>query len=168
MGTKTVKLNDASTDDLAKYAREVMGLTIHSATGRDKLIAKMREVEPSLTSIALPDEAPRMAAAPAEAAGPVRYKTSQTGSFKGELIHRINIAADEKDPHPVKAAVNGVAMLLPRGKDIEVPAPFVRVLKAAVRTNYHQTEDGELIPSEQQAYPFQDYGPVPLTGAVAA
>lgn len=45
----------------------------------------------------------------------------------------VQIHPDEKNPHPVPVAVNGVAMLIPRGKPVQIKRKYAEVLFRAVK-----------------------------------
>lgn len=57
----------------------------------------------------------------------------------------------------VPLGVNGRIMLVPRGKEVDIPAEYFEVLKNAVVHRYESLPDGGMnpVPRPIQAYPFQ-------------
>lgn len=69
----------------------------------------------------------------------------------------INIAKQDKPGggEPVFVGVQGVGYTIPRGINVEVPAPVVEVLKNAVQSKVYQDEDGNLHSEDVLTYPYQ-------------
>jgi hypothetical protein len=78
---------------------------------------------------------------------------------------RINIGIQEEagGNEPVAVGVNGKIMLIPRGKDVDIPEPYLEALEHAVTFKYDSLPDGmgiNPVPREVQLYPFQIRGRV--------
>ena len=71
-------------------------------------------------------------------------------------IH-VNITEEAGGNEPVPVSVNGKVMLIPRGKDVDVPAEYVEVLQHAISHKYDPLPDGGMnpVPREVPLYPFQ-------------
>lgn len=69
----------------------------------------------------------------------------------------INIAKQDKvgGGDPVFVGVQGVGYTIPRGINIDVPAPVVEVLNNAIQERVYQDDDGELHSESVMTYPFQ-------------
>lgn len=70
---------------------------------------------------------------------------------------KINIAKQDKPGggDPVFVGVQGVGYTIPRGINVDVPAPVVEVLKNAKQDRIFQDEDGNIHSEEVLTYPFQ-------------
>jgi hypothetical protein len=68
---------------------------------------------------------------------------------------------------PVPVAVNGLTMLIPRGKPVWVPEPYEHALRNAVEDHYDQTDSGLGTPHQSRSYPYSVALPTPQTGAMA-
>ncbi len=67
----------------------------------------------------------------------------------------ISEAEGKSGTRPVFLSVNGVGILIPRGKMVPVAYRYYEVLEHAERTTYEQDEEsGEIIPSNVKSYPF--------------
>ena len=58
----------------------------------------------------------------------------------------------------VQVGVNGSVMLVPRGKDVDIPYRYYEALKNAVADKYEMMPDGKSmnpVPRKVPAYPFQ-------------
>jgi len=78
---------------------------------------------------------------------------------------RINIGIQEEagGNEPVPVGVNGKIMLIPRGKDVDIPESYLEALQHAVTYKYDSLPDGmgiNPVPREVQLYPFQIRGRV--------
>lgn len=67
---------------------------------------------------------------------------------------RITSTDDSEGQQPVFVGVNGVAFLIRRDEDVEVPVPVYEVLANARQTVFKQESDGTLTPREVPRYPF--------------
>ena len=74
---------------------------------------------------------------------------------KVKLIIHTTTEAGGKDPVPI--GVNGRVMLVPRGKEVEIPHAYFEVLKNAKRFDYEPGPEGYGLqpPTEVQMYSFQ-------------
>jgi hypothetical protein len=94
-----------------------------------------------------------------------------TGIYDSEVTLIISASGDKGGEKPVKVAVNGVAMLLPRDKVIKVPFRYYEALLHAVRLQYDPSPDGIGTEPARRvpAHPFQVIAGAPssISGLVA-
>ena len=170
-----IAIDDASNQQLRKYAAETLGMhDIPANAKRATLIAKIQssqegdqiEVDDEDPTEALPPAA-AVGSAPAEASLPVLPTRIIPENEKASAIPagmvRIMIAMQDKPGgrDPVYVAVNGRNRYFPRGKILDIPAWFEEVLSHATENHYEPTEDGKSInpiPREVQLYPYNVYG----------
>lgn len=143
-----IKIEDAKAYQLRKYAEEVLGLQLRAGESAMSIKAKIAaviegdEIDVSEDDPALPKlqkAAPELAEKPAK----VTIIISRTNEPGGN--------------QPVPVAVNGRAMLIPRGEPVEIPEHFFEALKNAERAVYDQYPDGGINPTPRiiPEYPFQ-------------
>lgn len=100
----------------------------------------VQEAEPEVTEGALPRE------------GALR-------DLQGNLVEcakfRVTIMATEQDKDPAKLSVNGHMILVRRGVEVILSAPYVEVLRASVvDTVEKDPETGRVTRVQMQRYPF--------------
>jgi hypothetical protein len=137
---KDFNLATADQHQLRFYAKEELGLQLHhsfsAAKMREKIVEHCKE-----QGIAAP--------------------TATVETKGGQKEHpkiRINIAKQDKKGggEPAFVGYNGVGYTIPRGIDIDVPAPVVEILKNAKQDIVTQDPDtGEIQHEEVITYPFQ-------------
>ncbi len=150
--TKTIALRDADLEELFYFANTVLQLNVPRTTKEDNLRGKIMMAHEG--DITVPVD--MSASAPAEVRSTTTSPLKQ-GSSKGVPKVMLNIAVAEGDggDRPVPVGVNGSIMLVPRGKDVEVPWPYYLALKAAVKTIHAQdTNTGDMESHDTPSYPF--------------
>ncbi len=91
--------------------------------------------------------------APAPSGGKPMVGTS--GEHDPKVLITIAEVEGPGGKRPVFTSVNGVAMLIPRGRAVPIPYRYFRCLLDAVKTVHHQDEDtGEIISSQVPSYPM--------------
>lgn len=137
---KTVDLETATATELSEFANTTFGLSTNFRDGKDKLISALRaagfdgdEIEVEEVSAIEPVNKRLVAAA---------HKDEAYGK-KVRLTLNAKDAKDAKQPQFV--AVNGVGILIPKGKEVEVPYPYYEALKNAVRREYETDDDGKIV-----------------------
>ena len=158
MKQKTVPWDEATLDELKMFAAQVLGMSVHPNIGEDKLRGKIRMAYPgeSITIMVLEDEDDKAAdapVAPSEGDG----KALRGASAAGDPMVTITIAETDSagGKRPVFVGVNGVGMLIPRGKQVDIPYRFYLALTNAIKTTYEQDEaTGEIVSSDVPSYPF--------------
>ncbi|MEO5368526.1 MAG: hypothetical protein H7833_00460 [Magnetococcus sp. DMHC-1] len=87
-------------------------------------------------------------------------KAGQDSKAGSKITITIQPAPDKNGNRPVPVGVNGSIMLIPRGKKVEVPAPYVEVLSNARQTVVEMDPDtGNVTESDILAYPFTVHSP---------
>lgn len=147
---KTIQLSEATKSQLLEYANNVLGLSIHHATGEEKIRAQIMAC--GAEEITVSDE-PKVV----ENLNPV-VTIADIQAPKSEKVKILISRTDEAGgDEPVPVGVNGRIMLIPRGEVVEIPEPYYEALKNAVYYRYEPLKDGGMPtkPREVPAYPFQ-------------
>lgn len=179
---KRIPIEQATLEDLKAFATVVLGLELDGRATADSIRAKLKTAGYQLETI--PAEVTEMTTKKQ-----VYGKDFRTGipTFTkqnpdtGEtiidpdcpkkspmLFARINIPITSKPggDEPVAVGVNGRAMAIPRGKDVDVPMKYVEVLMNAKEMAYEEydpTRDmlgGLGMPSLVDSYPFSVQQPI--------
>ena len=163
MEPRQIKIEDATKEELLKFANEKLGLAkIHHATGRGKILAKIRQAwTPDYIELhGESDNAPANDNTPKPAndnAAEDKIRALTGGSSKGDPMVRmfINEAEGAGGQRPVFVSVNHVPFLIPRGEEVDVPYRFFLALKNAVGTIYEQDTNTYEVPGrEVPTYPY--------------
>ena len=94
-------------------------------------------------------------AAAAAASGGGKPMVGTSGEHDPKVLITIAEVEGPGGKRPVFTSVNGVAMLIPRGRAVPIPYRYFRCLLDAVKTVHHQDEDtGEIISSQVPSYPM--------------
>lgn len=150
-------LDEASPAELRAFATSALGLEVGKTASRETLIAQIRTVY-SGTEIRLYADP----ATPREAPARLRRERPMEKNPKRTEV-AINIHRSDKPgaPDPIWAAVNGIGMWLPRGREIWVPEEYVEVLQHAEEFIYDEYDPdvdkgvgGLREPRRVQSYPF--------------
>lgn len=151
---KKVDITEATHEQLLEFGRNTLGLSLQPNTGLDKLRAKIMEAsdKPYITIAEAAPEAPQ--------AGNEPVPVTAGQAPPGRNMVRINVAITEeaggKDPVPV--GVNGRIMVIPRGKDVDIPEEYYEALSHAIAYKYDANEDGSGLnpePRKVHLYPHQ-------------
>jgi hypothetical protein len=139
---KTIAIGEASAAQLAEFASSHLGVLGASATvGKDRLLEIIREVGHEGDTIQVFEEKkPRKAVSAPDHERKVR-------------IH-IAVAEGTAGSQPVPVGVNGILMLIPRGKDVEIPWRYLHALQNAKTKLPVTDDDGQIVDwREAPAYP---------------
>lgn len=149
--SKTIRLAEASKAQMRHFAETHLGIAIHPNANEETVRAKVAAAW-NRDEIEVPDEP---APAPQEGSAPRPVTAAQKPPEKGKV--RVLIAKTEEPggEDDVPISVNGRAMLVPRGREVEIPAHYFEVLRNAVRTVYDSLPDGGMVPREVPRYAFQ-------------
>lgn len=155
---KLIPIDEATEAQLREFAADTLGIEI-------KVNAKVEQVRAQVEQawdrdIPVTEASPKPTLAGDQ---PVAVTDDQNPAEKGKV--RINIGIQEtaggNDPVPV--GVNGRIMLIPRGKNVDIPEAYLEALTHAVTFKYDTGPDGigmNPVPREVQLYPFQIIGRV--------
>ena len=165
MQQKTVPWGEATMDELKTFATAVLGMTVNYNIGEDTLRAKIRPafVGDSITIMVKVQEKPADAPAPAPEAPKVGNEAPKVGKplrgSSAEKDPKVTITIVEGEgtggKRPVPVGVNGVLMLIPRGKPVDIPYRYYAALQLAIKTVHEQDEaTQEIISTDVPSYPF--------------
>lgn len=163
---KLIPMAEATEAELRTFAQETLGINIKASASLEQVRAKVETAWDR--DIPVAEAAPK----PTLAGDQPRPVTDEQGGPKPGKV-RINIGIQEEagGSAPVPVGVNGKIMLIPRGKDVDIPEAYLEALSHAITYKYEPMEDGlgmNPIPREVQLYPFQIIGRVDnLEGAQA-
>ena len=169
MSTKTIPLAEAKAPEMRAFAKTHLGITFKFGVSAQEMRAQImaawdkpdivvEEVEAEAAPAPVARQKFPTAAKVAADPLPARIGAPRKRSI---LVARSNESGGDQ---PVPVAVNGRAMLIPRGERVEVPESYVKVLEHAIEYRYDERDLGngqkEMVRREVPAYPFQDFGPV--------
>jgi hypothetical protein len=151
---RKVPIDKATEQELRAFATGTLGLEIHHSSKREKILGQVQAVwdKPEIT---VADEAP-----PALQAGtpPQPVTAAQQPPAKEMVRIIIAVTDDAGGNEPVPVSVNGSAMLIPRGKPVDIPLPYYKALENTVQHRFDPNPDGNgmsFTPRLVPAYPFQ-------------
>tara|TARA_Y100000310_G_scaffold340966_1_gene438561 strand:+ start:511 stop:1146 length:636 start_codon:yes stop_codon:yes gene_type:complete len=164
---RTITYDDATKTELIQFAAENLGMKFHPNTGIAKVSAAIRQVwlndfiilfGPADKAAAVEDvETGEDEEGSATVGASIR--SLGRGSSKTDPVVRMIVNLSEKPGghRPVFVSVNNVGMLIPRGKEVDVPYRYYLALKEAVGTVYIQDDDEDytLRSRNVQSYAFQ-------------
>lgn len=157
-----IALEEATIPQLKKFGTEVLGLSFKVNESKPSILSKIATVRHDLEEIDIADDeegdAAQTKSAPAVAATPVKKARfhSTSGKFDPVVTLNIQIEKAKGGERPVPVGVNGTVMLIPRGKDVEVPYRYFEALEKAVLTESDQDEETHEITSRDvYAYSYQ-------------
>ena len=134
---KTIAISEASAAQLAEFASSHLGmLGIQASHGKERLIELISAAGHNGDTIEVNDTERKP-----------RAKAGADGvALSPDRKVRIHIATGEgaSGARPVEVAVNGVLMLIPRGKDVEVPWKYLHVLQNAKASQAEVDDDGQI------------------------
>jgi hypothetical protein len=156
----TLPLAEASLDQLRWFATNVCGLDIPKTTNANTIRSKISQVHEK-TEITVPAAIGTVIVSDSAAPGPFAVATSEhalrAGSHQAGDKAKIFVEVQEGPGgnRPVFVSVNGVGILIPRAKEVEVAVPYVEALEHAVGTVYDFDNDGNQTSREVLHYPFR-------------
>lgn len=149
---KTIPIAVSTIEQLREFAETVLQLKIHPNAKRETIIDRI-EVAHQGDSITVPEveQEPILSTIPSPANEPPPIPPAEKVRI---YVETQDIPGGDK---PVAVSVNGRAMLIPRGKEVDVPRPYVHVLQNAVRDIYDPLEGGGIstTPRKVPSYPFR-------------
>ena len=161
MAQKTVPWDEASLQDLKKFAAQVLGMSTHPSIGEETLRSKIRQAYSgdTITILVLDgeDEAFIGDAPAPPSKTPNDGKALRGSSAENDPKVQITIAEmpGAGGKRDVFVGVNGVGMMIPRGKPVDIPYRYYEALTHATQTLYDQDEaTQEVISSEVPSYPM--------------
>ena len=155
---KLIPIGEATEAQLREFAQDTLGIEIKASAKIEQVRAQVEQAWDR--DIPIIEAAPKPTLAGDQ---PVPVTDTQQDPVEGKV--RINIGIQEtaggNDAVPV--GVNGRIMLIPRGKDVDIPESYLEALQHAVTFKYDALEDGmgiNPVPRKVQLYPFQIIGRV--------
>lgn len=175
--TKNVKIEDATDAELMTFAVESLNLDIKPKAKRAEIIAAMNpaweqdyimvavkvapvEHEAVIGAIA-PKDIDKAAVQAAQAVASGDAPKSEAEAESNRLVKvLVSEGSGKEGKRPVKVSVNGIQILIPRGKMVTIKHKYMVALNHAVRTEYVQDEDDHdnMIETNVHCYPFQFQG----------
>lgn len=154
--TKTVKISEATREQLRTFAQQMLGMSFAANASTDKMIGQIRSAWDK-------DEIPVIAASgPTDQTGTPPAKPNGTRALRGDTSKndpQVELTINEQEgpagKRPVFVQVNGRGMLIPRNQRVTVGYRFFEALKNAVKTVHEQEEDGNISSRDVPSYPFQ-------------
>lgn len=144
---QTLKLEDASRDQLLYFANTVKGLNVDKRTSGANIITAIKKVH-KLPTIEVPAPTAAAPESPPEVAGHEVLAKSPPGKKSGPIEEPMVIIMipETQDPggnRGITVIVNNKAIFLPRAKQIPVKYRYFENLKNAVSTGYAHEKDSD-------------------------
>lgn len=152
MGKKTVSLDKATGAEMRAFASSHLGMDFKFNDANEKVRAAIRQAwNKDEIVVDEPDEPSAQTGTPP---GPAQAAKEGDAEKVRVIIH---ITEESGGEESVPLGVNGRVMLVPRGKEEDLPPAYFEVLKNAVRHVFDALPDGGMssVPRKVQAYPFQ-------------
>lgn len=162
MKTVATALDAATHAQLKDFAEVGLGLALGSKPlSREQILAKVRAASPGLETIdvqAPADPVGFPAGTPPQPTAANDEDALVAGGYQqgDKLVIQIEVGSEKGGEKPVFVAVNGVNMLIERGKPQAVGLPYVEALENAIQTLYTQDPvTGEITSRDAPIYPFR-------------
>lgn len=153
-------IKDATPQQLRDFAREHLGIQLPPNAKDETLLAKIKQAwnqehifvaEPEEQENPPKNSVERKAADPAQQAPAVKpLEKGGDPRVNTKVTIHIGVTEAPGGDRPVEVAVNGQAMLIPRGEDVEIPWPYYHVLQNAVQDKYDVDDNGNIIPEPRK------------------
>jgi len=153
MTMKRIDITAATQPQLLVFARDTLGFNSPPNILAETLRAKIAAAWPKdYIMVSEADETPAQ-----DGSKPQPQTAEQAGPAEGMRRIHINITEEAGGTEAVPVGVNGRIMLVPRGKNVDIPEAYYLVLKAAIKNLYDPIPDGGMnpVPREVPMYPFQ-------------
>lgn len=151
---KKIAIEDATEEQLRTFASETLGISISPTAKLPAVRAKIRAAwDKAEILVEAGEETPE---APSPEDKPKAKKAKAHDGEKMVTVH-IGVTQGKDGKEAVPVGVNGKVMLIPRGKNVEIPISYYQVLQNAIRQEYDTDEDGNIIPEPREVmqYPVQ-------------
>jgi len=148
-----ISIAEATQAQFREFANNSLGLNLPPNTKDETVVAKITAAwGKDYIMVSKEEDIQKHAGA---APRPVTDVQASPEDDKVRIV--ISITEDPGGNEPVPVSVNGKAMLIPRGKEVDIPLSYFEVLNNAIAYKYESLGDGGLnpIPREVPAYPFQ-------------
>lgn len=138
--------------ELLEYLQDEYGETMPEAT-KDEILARLSELEGK--DLSSQTSASDDSSSPSSNGGTDKAQSKEQARQRKQKRVRIMIpsSSDIGGNQDVFVGVQGVAYLIKRDEEVDVPQSVVEVLQNAQRTTYTQMEDGTLRGKKVPAYP---------------
>ncbi len=155
---KLIPIAEATGPQLRTFAQDTLGIDIRAKDSAEQIRAKVQMAWDRDIPVNEPNPAPTLAGDQ-----PKPVTNEQLEPEEGMVRIFIGIQEEAGGSDPVPVGVNGRIMLIPRGKNVDIPERYLEALQHAVTFKYDPLEDGmgiNPVPREVQLYPFQVVGRV--------
>lgn len=151
---RQVKIAEATHMQLLGFACNNLGLNLPPNTKKETVVAKISTCWDKDYILVLDMSETQEPTQKGD--NPVPVTEEQKPKRRMVTIH-INETEEAGGSEPVQVSVNGKAMLITRGVDVEIPYEFYEVLKHAITHKYDPLPDGGINPKPREVplYPFQ-------------
>jgi len=151
---RQVNIQQASEQELRDFGRSYLGLALPPNCKVETLRAKISEAwdKPYIVIADAEEDGPQIGDEP------VPVEEGQVGPGRDMVRIHISITEDAGGSEDVPVGVNGKVMLIPRGKDVDIPVEYHEALQHAITHKYEPLPDGQginPIPRKVPLYPHQ-------------
>lgn len=156
--SQKIPINEATLAQLREFASTTLGLDIHPNAKHETVLARVQAAW-NQDEITLPEEPPETGQA---GASPQPVTDAQKPPAEDKVRVILAVTEEPGGEEPVPVGVNGRVMLIPRGKEVEIPRAYFDVLTQAITYRYmpqvdERGNDAGLDPTPRKVYlyPFQ-------------
>lgn len=151
--TTKVAIEKATVAQLRQFATGTLGLELAQHEKRDALLAKISAVHDKAEIAVEDEEQPHQP----QGAAPRPVTDAQQAPAEEMVRVYIDLVDGPGGKDPVFLSVNGVAMLVPRGEEVDIKERYYHALCNAVTHRFESLKDGGMnpVPRKVPAYPFR-------------
>ncbi len=156
---KKIAIGEATEAQLRKFALENLGLSIKDTAKRATVVSRIQQCWTG-SNILVPDDRAETGPEPQPAGSeaiPQAVTAEQQAPAEGMVRVILGVTEEAGGKDDVQLGCNGKIMLVPRGKEVEIPERYFESLAHAVQEKFDALPDGGMdpIPRKVQLYPFQ-------------
>lgn len=165
-GFQQLPINDALPGQLRDFANSFLGMNLPGNTKPETVLAKIQSAWTNdfilipIDSKELPHDlvsAEEVSQEPEKAAAPPPPPAGYNGPKEGMIRVLVHASEEKGGSDPIPIGVNGQVMLVPRGKECDIPLPYFEALQNAEQHFYDPLEGGGVnpVPRVVKLYPYQ-------------
>lgn len=152
---KTIEISEATDEQLREFANLTLGLSMPANTLRETVLSKLSQAWDKTFIFQSDPVHPQASAQEGDTPAPVT-EDQEPPEIPMVRIH-INETEESGGRDPVPVGVNGKVMLIPRGKAVDIPETYYKVLNNAISHKFDPLPGGGIDPNPRTVplYPHQ-------------
>ncbi len=152
---KTIEITEATDEQLREFANLTLGLSMPANTLRETVISKLSQAWDKTFIFESDPVLPQANAQEGDDPAPVTEDQELPEVKKVRIF--INETEESGGREAVPVGCNGKVMLIPRGKNVDIPEPYYLILQNAITHKFDPLPDGGIDPNPRTVplYPHQ-------------